>query len=338
MTIMIGSRVSIRTPSRLHFGLLGWGPGSRRQFGGLGLMIHAPCIELEAEPAGRVHVEGPLSTRVQGLVACLSERLAMSGVRLPPVRIRVRRAPPEHVGLGVGTQLSLAVASALLRQAGQADPGVETLARLTGRGKRSGIGLHGFRQGGLIVDGGRKDAAGVPPLVARLAFPEEWSILVVQPSGSHGLHGADEVNAFARLPSISRRVTERLCRIVLLDLLPAVVERDLDAFGAALMEIQSDVGAAFAPAQGGVYASPQGRAIGEDLGRSRFVGIGQSSWGPTIYAFSDRSPEEIADQAERLGRRFAIAPADILVTRADNQGACFQFSGSGPEADPAEPA
>ena len=43
-----------------------------------------------------------------------------------------------------------------------ADPSLETLARLSGRGRRSGIGLHGFFHGGLIVDGGRRDEA-IPP-------------------------------------------------------------------------------------------------------------------------------------------------------------------------------
>ncbi len=334
---MMGFRVSVRTPSRLHFGLLGWGPGSRRQFGGLGLMIRSPGIELEVEPAGQPQVEGPLAERVHRLVACLQQRLAVMGVQLPPLRIRIHRAPPEHVGLGAGTQISLAVAAALLRLAGQADPGMDTLARLTGRGNRSGIGLHGFHQGGLIVDGGRKDESGIPALVARLAFPGEWSILVVQPPGSHGLHGADERHAFARLPAIAERVTERLSRIVLLDLLPAVVERDLPAFGAALMELQAHVGAAFAPAQGGIYASPRGRAIVEELARSGFVGIGQSSWGPTIYAFSDRSSDELADRPDRLSRRSAIDPACILITQADNQGAGFCTSELDPGAAPAQP-
>lgn len=129
---MIGSRLSIRTPSRLHFGLLGWGPASRRQFGGLGLMIQSPCIELEVEGARHSQVEGPLGQRVQRLVDCLQDRLAVVGVRLPPVRIRVQQAPAEHVGLGVGTQISLAVATALLRLAGLPDPGLEELASLTG--------------------------------------------------------------------------------------------------------------------------------------------------------------------------------------------------------------
>ena len=125
-------RVRIRTPSRLHFGLLGWGPGSRRQFGGLGLMIQNPAIELVAERADFWEFEGPLSDRAGLLVLGLHDRLSAMGIDPGPARIRILRAPPEHVGLGVGTQVSLAVTSALLLLAGAVEPSVEELARLTG--------------------------------------------------------------------------------------------------------------------------------------------------------------------------------------------------------------
>ena len=215
--------------------------------------------------------------------------LAPDGRRLGPARIRVLTAPPEHVGLGVGTQLSLAVAECLhLRLAGRRTRVSKSWPGSTGRGSRSGIGLHGFQLGGFIVDGGRKNGTGIPPLVARHAFPEEWSILVVQPPGMHGLHGADEVRAFAGLPPIAERVTERLCRIVLLDLIPAVVERDLATFGAALAEFQAQVGGIFAPAQGGIYRSRTPTRSSTSSHEPGFVGIGQSSWGPTLYGFSDQ--------------------------------------------------
>ena len=106
-----------------------------------------------------------------------------SGCTLPPARISVQSAPEEHVGLGVGTQLSLAVARAVLELAGLPDPGPAELARLTGRGARSGIGLHGFQHGGLIVDGGRKREGAVPPLLARASFPDDWQILDRAASG-----------------------------------------------------------------------------------------------------------------------------------------------------------
>ncbi len=146
-------------------------------------MIDAPGVEVLVEPATSWIIEGALSSRVDQLVAQLRQEMHETGVTLPPARIRVVSAPAEHVGLGVGTQLCLAVARAVARLAAETDLSVEQLVRLTGRGRRSGIGLHGFEHGGLIVDGGRRNEADVPPLLARLPFPEVWSILVVQPQG-----------------------------------------------------------------------------------------------------------------------------------------------------------
>ena len=83
----------------------------------------------------------------EGVLARLAER----GVHLPGAAIEVRRAAREHAGLGTGTQLSLAVARLLIALAGRPDPTRDELVALTGRGRRSGIGLHGFALGGLIA-------------------------------------------------------------------------------------------------------------------------------------------------------------------------------------------
>ena len=58
---MNARRIRIRTPSRLHFGLLGWGPQAARQFGGVGLMIEDPGLELIGETAAEWTFEGPLA-------------------------------------------------------------------------------------------------------------------------------------------------------------------------------------------------------------------------------------------------------------------------------------
>lgn len=319
--------IRIRTPSRLHFGLLGWGPSARRQFGGIGLMIDEPGIELIAEPASSWTVEGPLATRVEPLVRHIQGQMRQDGVTLPPARLRIVHAPREHVGLGVGTQLSLAAARVMLELAGVTEPAVDQLARLTGRGCRSGIGLHGFQQGGLIVDGGRKLETEIPPLVARIAFPEAWSILIVQPAGQSGLHGPVEVQAFANLPPIAQDETDRLCRVVLLEILPAVVEHDLAAFGAALSELQSRVGACFAPAQGGIYTSPAAAAIVAELEMLGFVGVGQSSWGPTLYAFTDHAGSLLAELLDGLRERFDLDESSVFWTKAANRGAQIWLEG-----------
>jgi beta-ribofuranosylaminobenzene 5'-phosphate synthase len=320
----MSDRLQIRAPSRLHFGLFGWGPEVVRQFGGIGLMIESPGVQLTVERAPAWIAEGPLATRLEGIIAELCERMLESGKTLPPARVSVVSAPEEHVGLGVGTQLSLAVACAVLKLAGLPDPGPTELAKLTGRGARSGIGLHGFHHGGLIVDGGRKSEGAVPPLLARASFPDDWRILIVQPPGSGGLHGFDESQAFAKLPPIPRGAVDALCRLVLTEVLPAVIEHDLEAFGAGLGELQQRVGAAFAPAQGGVYATPQADLIVKELSNLGFVGTGQSSWGPTIYAFSEMPGTQIDRLAEHLRARFGLARSAIFCTRAANHGAVLE--------------
>ena len=178
---MTNRTIRIRTPSRLHFGLFGWGSQRTREFGGVGLMIDAPGINVLVESATTWMIEGRLAPRVEQLIAQLRLAMQATGTTLPPARICVEHAPAEHVGLGVGTQLCLAVARAVLLHAGVGLLPVENLAFLTGRGLRSGIGVHGFEHGGLVVDGGRRTETSIPPLLVRLPFPEDWSILIVQP-------------------------------------------------------------------------------------------------------------------------------------------------------------
>ena len=287
-------------------------------------MIEAPGVELIAEPAPSWSCSGPLANRIQETLQQIRERQTRNPrdlTALSPARIQVVSAPPDHIGLGVGTQLSLAVVRIVLSMAGCSDPAVESLAELSGRGRRSGIGLHGFRHGGLIVDGGRRDEDHPPALVARLPFPEDWSVLVIQPPGPRGRHGPDEVRAFSDLPPLPERITERLCRLVLLGILPAVAERDLPAFGEAVIELQHHVGSAFAPFQGGLFASPESESLIVELARLGLVGAGQSSWGPTLYAFGAFSEAERTSVASRILDRWGLPPTAVLWTRAANHGA-----------------
>jgi beta-RFAP synthase len=321
-------RLRIRTPSRLHFGLLGWSPHANRQFGGAGLMVEFPGIELTAEPASEWMFDGLLATRIRQVVDNLRVAVREAGIVLTPLRMCVHSVPPEHVGLGVGTQLSLAVVRAALHFAGLADPSIEQLASFSGRGSRSGIGVHGFARGGLIVDGGRKQEAGIPPLLCRVPFPDDWSVLIVQPPGQRGLFGPDEIRAFASLPPIAPEVINRLCRLVLLGFLPAVIERDLPAFGAAVSELNARVGACFAPVQGGSYAAPQANAIVAEMTDLGLVGIGQSSWGPTLFGFASSLQIHPGAAVERIRQRFGLDEPAVFWTQADNQGAVISSAGS----------
>lgn len=311
-------RARIKTPSRLHFGLLARGADAPRQFGGVGLMVDAPGLELVAEPSPTWRAEGPCSARILQV----AERAARLDPTLSPAFFRVLHAPLEHVGLGSGTQLALAVAKALTTLVGRPAVPIAELARLAGRGLRSGIGLHGFASGGLIVDGGRGRPEGIPPQLARLDLPAAWSVLVVIPPLAAGLHGSAELRAFAELPPIPAAQTDQLCRLVLLGLLPAAAEADLPGFGAALEAIQHLIGRSFAPAQSGPFAHPQLAELAARLRSEGLHGVGQSSWGPALYAFAEDPDDELkAWIAGDLQSRFAIDPVAVIWTTANRRGA-----------------
>ena len=317
------SRLILQTSSRLHFGLLSWGVAAPREFGGLGLMINDPGLTIAAAPSREWAATGPLSTRVLAVARRVTERLGRQGLTVPGLRFDVLQAPPEHVGLGVGTQTALAVARLIAEAAGLGDLPALDLAQLAGRGLRSGIGLHGFARGGLIVDGGRSQEADSPPapLLAHLDFPADWSILVLIPPDLAGLHGSAEIQAFGAIPPLEVSTVDRLCRLVLLDLLPAVAERDLAPFGAALTEIQTRIGAGFAPAQGGIFAHPDLEALAHHLRDSGLVGVGQSSWGPTLYGFAAADAIDQASLLARLCTRTGWPAGSIFWTSASPTGA-----------------
>src|SRR5690606_10009433 len=99
-----------------------------------------------------------------------------------------------------------------------------------------------------------------------------------------GLSGPIEREAFARLPPMPPGTTARLRRIAFERLAPAVTAADFDATSDALHEFNRIVGEYFAPAQGGTYAHPRMRRLVAELRRAGITGVGQSSWGPTIFA------------------------------------------------------
>jgi beta-RFAP synthase len=318
--------VRLTTPSRLHFGLLAWGARAARQFGGVGLLIEHPGLRIVAERAPAWSASGPLAARVQEVARSVHDRLRSSDLLDVdrPLRFQVERAAPAHVGLGTGTQLCLAVARAVALLNGGYDPPTARLATWTGRGKRSGIGLHGHALGGLIVDGGRSEEGWMPPLLAHHRFPDGWSVLVVIPPDAEGLHGHDERTAFATLPAYPDALTDRLSRLVLLDLLPAVAEKNLHRYGLALEEIQQRVGACFAPFQGGrVFAHPMAERMVSWLRSRGLQGVGQSSWGPTLYGFTN-SPLASPGLVEDFREAFDLAPDHAFWTTASGTGAVVE--------------
>jgi beta-RFAP synthase len=113
--------------------------------------------------------------------------------------------------------------------------------------------------------------------------------------------GSAEAAAFAQLPPAAERDVERVAHLVLMALLPAVADEDLARFGPALTEIQSITGRWFAPVQGGTFTPGPTAALVRRMGEWGASGVGQSSWGPTVYGIveGEDAGVRLADRVRR---------------------------------------
>jgi beta-ribofuranosylaminobenzene 5'-phosphate synthase len=305
--------VLVEAPARLHMGMLDASGKGARRFGGLGVAVSHPAVIVEASASSELSAEGPDADRA----LAVAERYREAFGHAAGARMRVLEAIPSHVGLGSGTKLALAVTAALSALAGRS-PEPAAMARMAGRSARSAVGLWTFALGGLVVEGGRRPGAAEPaPLLMRHAMPDEWRCVLAISAAEPGLSGGAEEAAFADLrPDPDRSAL--IAQLVLTALLPALVERDLLEFGAALSRVQRLVGDAFAPAQGGTF-HPRAGALVEAMLRLGAAGAGQSSWGPAVYGVVGSEPE-----GQELARRLLpeLGPggrADVV--RFDNRGA-----------------
>lgn len=321
-------KVQVNCNSRLHMGFFDLNGNLGRKFGSIGLSLSEPGIKLSAVVASELAVTG--ATDLPATVIARAHTVAkqlMAALNLQSAHIHITQCIPEHAGLGSGTQIALAVGVALSHLY-NLQLTTHQIAMLTGRGKRSGIGIAAFEQGGLLIDGGRAtndDVHSVPPLLARYAFPEQWRILLIFDHSQPGVHGQQELQAFDALPAFSEDIADHLCRQVLMRAMPAILDKNLSAFGQAIQELQQQVGDYFAPAQGGCYASA---VVGEVLDYLKQAGLacfGQSSWGPTGFAIFET--EQAAQQKiQQLKNKFTHTSLSWQLCQASNHGAQVQVT------------
>jgi beta-ribofuranosylaminobenzene 5'-phosphate synthase len=179
-----------------------------------------------------------------------------------------------------------------------------------------------FAGGGLVIEAGHaSDAApgaGVAPLIARVAMPHAWRCVVAVPERPPAMSGAAEDEALRALPTPSDTDVERVAHLVHDVLAPAAASADLPTFGKALTEIQRINGQWFAPAQGGTFAPGPSEHLVQVMAKWGAPGVGQSSWGPAVYAIVE-------------GVDASVALAAHISAELGSSGAVYEgpFRGSG---------
>ena len=205
-----------------------------------------------------------------------------------------------HSGLGSGTQLVMSLAyglGELSKQAGFGITGYDLVATATqmGRQKRSVVGTNGWLGGGFIV-GNRQGAS-------RFSI-NRWRVVLLLDTQRQGIFGMEEERLFAnlappQLPSIAKIVA-------------ALRGEDFTAFAEAVTQTQQAMAATFQNNQ--LFMSRSIRAIAHHLPKT---GVGQSSWGPTAFAFVPNHKAALA-----LVDKIKDAPTiSTAIVRPDNRGA-----------------
>lgn len=337
--------VMVRAPGRLHLGFLDPSGSLGRRFGSLGLVVdgYETQVELGASSVEQVAASGRAEGAEVGRAAAYLRLLQGHTGRREPLQLKLRRVLPAHAGFGSGTQLALAIARAFA-QWHRLELDTPTLAGWLGRGLRSGIGVAGFDQGGLLVDGGPRADGGPATVLSRIPLPAAWRVLVVQDNAHQGLSGADERQAIASLSPLPRALAADICHQVLMRVLPGAAGAEFAPFAAGITRIQQMLGEHFAAAQGGAaFTSPAVGRLVEWIGEASRcadaefrepvaerggvqatepgAAIGQSSWGPTGFVIlpSQARAEAMIDAARAA--KVVAASLTLRIVAGRNIGA-----------------
>ena len=334
--------IEVATGCRLHFGLLEIYPEAENCFGGLGIMLEDPQLKVIVDP---LEIEETSSTANDTLPTSANtsefdfklEELIQRRSRWKPnekflPNVKIKQPLPMHCGLGAGTQMACAIACALeavaqSRLCEEYDAqslqclgvSMDWLVKFTGRGKRSAIGLKGFLEGGVILDRGYSPLSGSERMVHADSVqpPSDWRVVMVRPVNNPSVFGAKESEHFQALNK-----TENPNRNQMLDLAKAIVDSvvktQFEDFCSQLEEYMFLAAKIFEPLQGGLYnGSNVGEAV-QDSVKAGLRGVGQSSWGPTVFGFASNS-QHASDAAKRLEQKYA--PDAITISAPASTGA-----------------
>lgn len=314
--------MEIVTPSRIHISLIDLNGELGRIDGSVGFGLDDPGFRIKLELWDQIQIQPELDSLTREHI--LSAAQIMNSLFGIAAQIKVLDSIPPHVGLGSGTQARLAVGSGMAKLAGL-DLSIDQLARILRRGGTSGIGIQVFKQGGFILDLGhsirskpqfapsRFSHAPPPPVGFRHPMPN-WHVILIIPQ-IQGPSGEIELEIFRKYCPLPSDQVEKLCRIVLMQLIPALIERDYEIFSQAINSIQR-IGFKSIEIK---LQHPVVRAILDEL---KDIALGMSSMGPCLYGLTTTRPELDSVKQAALGilEQHGI-PARIICTRPNNFGA-----------------
>lgn len=323
--------ISCVVPSRIAISLIDMNGNLGRIAGGSGFALDKPNLEFVMQQADSIIINdrnlfsSELKAAAKNNLTRLAKKYRFSGVE-----VTIKEAIPEHRGFGskTATLLSLTKMFALLNSIDITYP---ELALFVGRGGTSGIGVNIIDRGGFIVDGGHSTKSKkeftpssasvpltVPPLLARLTMPRQDTLIVIPPLKK--VFGETETKFFKELCPIPENDVQTISRIILMQLMPAVVENDLSNMAAAINSIQD---LSWKRNEINLY----GNHVKGIMHRGRAGGAlmaGMSSIGPGIFFIGG----DLQHAYENIASTYHFVDGkEIFFTKPNNQGLQYEVSG-----------
>ncbi|MCW7076189.1 MAG: beta-ribofuranosylaminobenzene 5'-phosphate synthase [Candidatus Syntrophoarchaeum sp.] len=314
----------VEAPSRLHLTLIDLNGDLGRIDGGIGVALNRPSLRVEVEEASEDQISKdllPILDRIRSKVNPDSR-----------YRVELTEPLPAHVGLGSRTQTSLSIAKAISIIEGF-DYNASELAKIVKRGGTSGIGIAAFENGGFILDGGhsrrvkpdflpsRASDAPPPPILFQHPLPEDWYFVIVIPDVNRGAHGRREVNVFQEFCPIAAHDVERLTRIILMEILPAVIEGEIEPFGKGITAIQ-DTG--FKK----IECSLQDKIVKDlfEVLKASSYGYGMSSFGPAVFGVveGEKAAKDLKGELLRFLDERGVE-GKVIYSNSNNRGHTTSF-------------
>lgn len=293
----------------------------KRMNGGLGFAINNPCLVFFVKKCEQIKViyknkndENSFNYIYKDL-KMLQKKYGLNGIK-----IIIEKAIPEHKGFGSKSITKLSIAKAYL-ELYNIKIEISELAITLKRGGTSGISVNIIEKGGIILDGGRKTKKDIvfspssaqktieiPPIL----FHDEMidvPICLLIPQ-EKGIANELEKNFFKKNCPISEKYVEKLSRIILSEILPAICEKDLETFCDGINRIQH---LKWKKSEIEIYPKKYKKLIChlQKIG----YGCGMSSVGPTIYVIGNNL-NNLKDEINKTKIKFN----SIILTKVNNYG------------------
>ena len=311
--------LSLTSPARIHLGFLDLEKKSHRKYGSIGLTISNFFLKLQIESSDRFEIlclDELTKSRILKIIKILKKNHNLSNFK-----ISVLNQIPAHSGLGSGTQLALSVGY-LIAKFDKLKLSINQIACLLKRGKRSGIGIESFKNGGFNVDVGKSKRSKNPPLnILNIKWPKDWKILMIFDKSVKGIHGNREIQEFKDLNKVDNYKTNANCKALLMNVIPGLIEKNFREFSNGIRIIQDMMSQTFY-GKSTKYASQKVERIFTSLKKKGIKCFGQSSWGPTGFVFCENSKKrnELSKYLEEYINLNDINGVEIIKIDGRNSG------------------